>query len=218
MHIMKTIDILKILLCFIPSNAFANLVFDSTVIKDTIIAGTSSYDFKFTFKNAGDTPVEILGIKTTCGCTIVKNDKDIYASQEAGEFKGTFTIGDRTGIQEKNIFIATNNLGQSQIKLSLKITIKKDVEFKPSLLFWKKGEPLQEKEVEILLNNAKFISAESDQPIFKVSAPNKGKSENVLILKVSPESTLEASRGLLKLKYINGAGTEKFSAIHLLVK
>ena len=99
------------------------LSFESTVIEDVVKPGVKSYPFEFPFQNTGERSIEIARIKTTCGCTTAKLDKMIYAPGETGVIKGTFSVGNRQGKQEKMIQVYTRDLSQPEIQLALHLSL-----------------------------------------------------------------------------------------------
>lgn len=198
----------------------AGLKFEKYLIDESVPQGTSNYDFSFKFKNEGDSHVKITGIRTDCGCTVAKNDKNSYAPEESGEIKGVFSIGDRTGIQEKTIYIQTDDIGQSTLNLRLKVHIEPIVTVRPSLAFWKIGAKPKCKTVAIKANEkskAEIISIESDNENFTLAQNVDPKNQSIIQLKITPKSTAQEARALIKIKAKTN-NSEKAFLIHALVK
>lgn len=77
---------------------------------------------RFEFKNTGKKIVRILGIRTSCGCTDATiNDSDI-APGASSSLDVLFTIGKRTGLQEKEIVVSTDDATEP-VKLVLKVKL-----------------------------------------------------------------------------------------------
>ena len=79
---------------------YANLKFEQNVITTDLPVKTASFEFSFKFKNEGETPITIVDIQTSCGCTVAMSDKRNYLPNENGEIKGVFSVGDRKGVQK----------------------------------------------------------------------------------------------------------------------
>jgi len=64
---------------------------------------------KFEFKNTGRNPVAVLGITTSCGCTVANAESSTVAPGKTSEVDALFTIGNRHGRQEKKITVSTDD-------------------------------------------------------------------------------------------------------------
>jgi hypothetical protein len=154
----------------------AALKFDQTVIEDVVMPGDKSYPFEFSFKNTGDSIVEISEVKTSCGCTTVKLEKMVYAPGESGAITGNFSVGDRQGLQQKSISVLTKGLGQPDIRLSLKLEIPQLATMRPGLLLWRVGGELVAKTLKISPNvdmGVEIVSVESDSESFILELKKK---------------------------------------------
>jgi hypothetical protein len=111
---------------------------------------------KFEFQNVGRSPVEITRIATSCGCTTSKLEKKTYAPGESGTVEVTFTFGDRLGEQRKTISVSTND--GRQCILELLCRIEDYLTVKPTLVFWRTGEPATPKSIELSANSSYKIT------------------------------------------------------------
>ncbi|MGB8354199.1 MAG: DUF1573 domain-containing protein [Chthoniobacteraceae bacterium] len=107
----------------------------------------------FPFINAGKRPVKIKEVRTSCGCTTASMDKEIYTPGERGKITATLEIESRTGVQEKEIYVSTDDSGNSEQVLSFKATIPEVLKVEPIFLNWLKGEALTPKTVEVKVMN-----------------------------------------------------------------
>lgn len=87
---------------------------------------------KFDFRNAGKSPVTILGVTTSCGCTVANAETSTVSAGEKSNIQALFTIGDRHGRQEKKITISTDDPDNPEIVLMFKINILESVPANPS--------------------------------------------------------------------------------------
>lgn len=197
---------------------YANLIFEQTVINENLPIKTTNFNFSFKFKNTGKTPITIMDIQTSCGCTVAKSDKKTYLPNEKGEIKGVFSVGDRKGVQNKTIVLLTNNLGQSQIQLDLNLKILQAIESSASILFWKIGKPFNEKEIEVtIVPQYKFSRLIYDKNKFNIISNNDNES-NKIRLTVKPLDIKTAFRDTLKVVAETTNGSELIHSIYLVLK
>lgn len=77
---------------------------------------------KFEFKNTSKAAVQILGVTTSCSCTEATPSTSELKPGESGALDILFTIGSRTGLQEKEITVLTSD-SRVPTRLKLKITL-----------------------------------------------------------------------------------------------
>ncbi len=95
--------------------------------------GTSN-NCEFTFTNTGDAVLKITRTSATCGCTIPKLAKKEYAPGESGTLKVNYKTGLRAGSTSKKVYVHTNDLTNSKVKLTLKARIVVKVDYVPKRL------------------------------------------------------------------------------------
>lgn len=71
-------------------------------------AGAKEVRGKFDFKNPAGGTVHIVDLTTSCGCTVARTASPDIAAGASGSITFVFTIGQRTGLQEKRIFVQTD--------------------------------------------------------------------------------------------------------------
>tara|TARA_B100001057_G_scaffold41788_1_gene37423 strand:+ start:3766 stop:4146 length:381 start_codon:yes stop_codon:yes gene_type:complete len=116
--------ILFILLIFVPLALSAQvsgpmISFDMETIDYGDITKGSNGIRTFTFENTGDAPIEIQGVRSSCGCTIPKKPE---APIEPGK-KGEITVKydtNRLGVFRKTITVNTNVSNAAIIALKIK--------------------------------------------------------------------------------------------------
>ena len=74
---------LALLLCF-PAAARAGLAWDSTTVTIDTHGSPETRMAEFRFRNDSDQTVRIRGVKTSCGCTVVEPEKEVYAPGASG--------------------------------------------------------------------------------------------------------------------------------------
>ena len=102
-----------------PKLSFLNTTYDfGTVAPGTVI----TYDFNFT--NEGKKVLNILKVKTSCGCTTTKLDTKSYKKKKGGSITAVFNTRGRKGRQHKTITVITNDPRNPQITLTIKGELK----------------------------------------------------------------------------------------------
>ena len=89
--------------------ASAALEFENTRVELTAPPpGTKEITVEFPFKNSGPQTVVILGTESSCGCTVPEIAEKTYTSGASGKLKARFDIGDRQGLQTKQLTVKTD--------------------------------------------------------------------------------------------------------------
>lgn len=108
------------LLAMLPSARA--LDWEKTAIAVTAERGAEVVRTRFEFKNPTKKPVHILEVRTFCGCTEAAISSSDVAAGESGFIHVLFTIGTRTGVQEKELMVLTDD-SATPMKLKLRVTI-----------------------------------------------------------------------------------------------
>lgn len=81
---MRTALLRALLFLALASPAGAGLVWENTTVTIDTQGSPETRTTEFRFRNDSDRPVRIRGVKSSCGCTVVKPEKDVYAPGESG--------------------------------------------------------------------------------------------------------------------------------------
>lgn len=159
------------------------LEFHPVLTEKTIVA-----EFKFT--NAGNRPIQILDVKSGCGCTTAIPDKTDYQPGEQGRITATFTLGERTGLQKIPITVKLSGDGEPA-KLLLIAHLPIFMTVTPELLSWQIGEAPEPKAATLHVEpgvQLQITKVESIDPAFSASLETieEGKDYRVV---VKPETT-----------------------------
>ena len=207
-----------VLFC-LPTFAFADLKFESYVFEEKVLKEDGSVEFAFKFKNEGGLPVKIRDFETSCGCTVLKPGKYVYAAGEEGEIRGVYHIGGRNGMQKNTIRVLTDTPGQSEILLTLSVDISEAVRIKPRVVVWKLGAAPETKKAQITPHPGKRIElydiAEKPE---NFTLKLEKTADGSYVLSATPDATDKARRAFIMLrgKY---EGEKEFSyLVHLLIK
>ncbi|MDA9597243.1 DUF1573 domain-containing protein, partial [Flavobacteriaceae bacterium] len=113
---MKKVTIF-ILLIFAPLGLSAQVKapmirFETETIDYGDVAKGSDGVRNFVFKNTGDAPLEIQGVRSSCGCTIPKKPDAPIAPGEKGEITVRYDTN-RLGVFRKTVTVNTNVVSTS---------------------------------------------------------------------------------------------------------
>lgn len=97
-----------------PKIVFDNIKYDFGKEKSGTVV-----KYSFVFKNEGKKPLDILKIKTSCGCTTTKLAQKTYKKNKTGSIEIVFNTSGRKGKQHKTITVITNDPKNSEIVLNL---------------------------------------------------------------------------------------------------
>lgn len=156
----------------------------------------------FEFFNSGSVPVTILDVKTSCGCTTAALDKKTYAPGEKGKVSAVFHIGERQGLQQKQIIVTTDNHEEPMVQLTLRTFIPELLRMEPRAVLWQVNSQNLPRTVR--------LSAGTDQPIkilgvyssddrffAQLKQIEPGRTYDVVI---SVASTTEPLRGMIRIE------------------
>lgn len=155
----------------------------------------------FRYENKTDKTIHIASVHTSCGCTTAGVKKNDVAPGEKGEITATFNIGDRTGLQQKQITVQTDDQKQPTTVLTLKAAIASPVELQPTFVFWQQGEEPKPKTIVAKTTKdipVKHLDVTSSSPEFQTSVENGANGE--FRIKVQPKETTRTVAATLTIK------------------
>src|SRR5438128_2389719 len=106
---MRTRILIFTLSIFVCLAARAELKWEQTTADLHPALGDKQAIAHFKYQNIGTTPVHFKSVQASCGCTTAQTQEDQVAPGEKGEITATFNIGDRTGLQIKNVTVQTDD-------------------------------------------------------------------------------------------------------------
>src|SRR5437660_6358689 len=119
----KSVKILSATLFFAAASvARSQLAWDKTELELHPTIGDTEAVGHFKYQNKGDKTIAIKSVTTSCGCTAA-SAKQTAEPGEKGEVTATFTIGGRTGTQQKAITVVTDDAMNPTTTLNLKVVI-----------------------------------------------------------------------------------------------
>jgi len=180
-----------VLACLL-SLAEGRLVFESEEIEFEAKLEDTRSEVVFRFRNEGDEPVKIVGLHSSCGCTVPSLEKRDYAPGESGEIRAMFDFGKRTGLQHKRVRVQTDEVPRGMYQLGFKTTIPVWGSMQPQLGRWTVGATGSGKVFTLEVSHPEKVRVASwsrDLPSFTVDMVEK---ENGLYeFHVHPKDTAE---------------------------
>lgn len=200
------ISFLSVVLCAI---AEAELKWEPTVVELHPAIGDKEAVAHFKYQNTGDKPVHFKSVQTSCGCTVAKPQKDDVAPGEAGEISATFTIGDRTGFQQKTVMVETDDSAHATTVLTLKANVPEMLQIRPAYIYWKGGEEPKAKTVTVRASKdfpVKELRVTSSNPDFLIKV-KRGDALDEFKIDIEPKQTTHAASATLTIQPSNAVKT-----------
>jgi hypothetical protein len=111
--------------------------------------GQYEIEAQYKFVNKGKEPVTILKVETDCDCTRADYTKTAIEPNAEGVINIVFGVGAREGMQHKNMWVTFDDQPNYRHQLKLTVDIPVLLDLLPSVLYWKAGDPLVAKTVEV---------------------------------------------------------------------
>jgi hypothetical protein len=201
----------KVVLLFLlgfATSVSAQLKWDQPKQTLTPSRGEKVVTARFGFTNVGPSPIAIIDIRPSCGCTTATLAKKEYAPGESGEIEAKLNFAGHVGHQEKWIYVTTNVAGSEPALLSLAVDIPPEVTIQPEFVMWRVGDPLKPKTMRVVIPEgipAKLVAVQADNPTMQVQLREvqAGKEWEV---KVTPTSTREPVKAVVTIRSDYPAG------------
>lgn len=132
-------------LCYIVTSSLVLCAASALIASPKIQFESESLDFgkvvtgnpinaTYTFKNVGDSDLEITSVKSGCGCTKAEAKKTKLAPGESSTIEALFNSAGYNGLISKSVAIGTNDPTRGTLSLLLKAEIVALAKFKPERL------------------------------------------------------------------------------------
>ena len=181
---------------------FAQLKWDQPQQKISVKPGDKAVTAKYRFTNNSSSPVTIVDVRPSCGCTTATLAKKTYAPGESGEIDAKLNFAGHTGHQEKWIYVTTNSSGTEPTLLTLAVDIPPDITIEPQFVMWRIGDPLTPKTIRVVVPAGfptKILAAQTDNPAIRVQLQEvmTGKQWEV---KVTPAETKDLVKAVVSIR------------------
>ena len=198
--------------------ARGELLWESSVQEFERTPGDGAVEAHYRFKNIGSTPVTIVRINSSCGCTVAETDKKTYQPGESGQISARFSFGNRKGLQRKVIAVGLSDGSEKQ--LALNVSILEPLTVRPGLLHWRVGENATPKTVQLTAAKGvplKIRSVSSSSP--RVSAQlHSGTDTSDYTVTVTPVDTAEKLSTTVMIETDYPSDAPKSYPVHVRVK
>lgn len=182
----------SILASAIGSLSALGLTWESTSISYEASPEDTAYTSVYSFSNESDQVVTIESVRSSCGCTVPELKKRKYAPGESGTIEAIFTFGTRTGLQRKTISVVTDEAEADRQDLILEVAIPILIEVRPFFVFWRKGDEVSTKAIEITVTDPDLIepvAVDSASDSFQATLRQDDANRSTWYLDITPEST-----------------------------
>ena len=126
--------VLVIYPCLPNSESTPKLLFDSYIHDFGVMGTHETANAVFSLHNAGEVPLHINDVKTTCGCLVVAKKPDLVAPGEKAEIRVQFLSTDHEGIERPQLIIASDDKDEPSLTLRMRANIVTQYEVRPSVL------------------------------------------------------------------------------------
>ena len=126
----------------------AGLVWDSTTVTIDTQGSPETRLAEFRFRNDSDQPVRIRGVKTSCGCTVVKPEQEVYGPGTSGVLRVSHKPKSGSAPRRYRISVSTDESGGRVHDLALVVLSEPRLMVDGRrMLVWEKGESRTPKEI-----------------------------------------------------------------------
>ena len=140
--------VLMVLAGALAATSHAGLVWDSTTVTIDTQGSPETRLAEFRFRNDSDQPVRIRGVKTSCGCTVVKPEQEIYAPGASGVLRVSHKPKSGSVPRRYRISVSTDESGGRVYDLALVVLSEPRLTVEGRrMLVWEKGEGRTSKEI-----------------------------------------------------------------------
>lgn len=199
----------------------AALRWDQTDISIDAAPMVESVEGVFNFTNTSTEPVTIAGVHSSCGCTVPELKKNTYAPGETGTIRAVFTLGDRTGLQEKTVTVNTSAPDATSTVLTLRVQIPKLFDVSPYFVIWNTGDALAARTIELRIHAPDVLalkSIESRHASFTASIAPKHETPGHYTITVAPSSTEQVTNGSINVVLATHDGQTRTVNLYALIR
>lgn len=178
--------LLALLCAALCAPARAGLVWDSTTVTIDTHGSREMRTAEFRFRNDSDRPVRIRGIKTSCGCTVVKPEQDVYAPGANGVLQVSHKPRSGSAPRRYRVKVSTDESGGRVHDLSLVVLSEPGLSVDGRrMLVWEKGEIRAPKEIVLRAkpgDSLRLIGAVAESGIVKAELTGTGDTRTLRVM------------------------------------
>jgi len=156
----------------------------------------------FKFSNIGNQPLTLGNVKADCSCTVASVQKKVYAAGESGEIEAKYSIGNRMGLQQAQIYVESDDPAQPISQLTMRVFISELVKVSPSFIYWLKGEEKAPKTIKLkVVHDSPIriigVSSTNDRLFPQLKTIKAGEEYEIT---VTPFDTIEPAKATLRIE------------------
>lgn len=185
----------------LASPSGAGLVWESETVTIETQGSAETRTTEFRFRNDSDRPVRIRGVRSSCGCTVVKPEKDVYAPGESGVLPVTHKPKTGTMPRRYRLSVLTDEAPSGKHELALVVLGEPRLMVEGRrMLVWEKGEPRVPKEIALRIRPGdalRLTGASAGGDAATVELAGTGSSR---VLRVTPK---DGATGRLRIRLLS---------------
>jgi len=179
---------LPVVFLALACSSWAGLAWDNTTVTIETHGSPETRNTEFRFRNDGNQPVRIRGVKSSCGCTVVKPEKDVYAPGESGVLPVSHKPKPGSVPRRYRIGVSTDEAGGRVHDLSLVVLSEPRLTVEGRrMLTWEKSEPRSAKDIALRIkpgDSLRLTGASAESDLVSVELAGAGDAR---ILRVTPK-------------------------------
>ncbi|QYY35732.1 DUF1573 domain-containing protein [Ruficoccus sp. ZRK36] len=214
---MKAIAYLLALCTALPLSA--ELEWETMSLTVPASFGQESLEATYPFKNTGSTPVEILEVKTSCGCTYAAASRTMVAPGESAEIAAFFETEDREGPQHSTITVLTDEKDHPATVLNFRSDIPVAANLPTRVVKWRASDTAETKSLDIPVEPGVSLTLQTPKRPLPVSAVLEKKQDGdqrSYHLSLTPLGG-ETGSGILPIEANWGSGQSRVYNIYVRV-
>ncbi|MDO3380151.1 DUF1573 domain-containing protein [Geoalkalibacter halelectricus] len=149
--------------------------------------------YTFRFRNAGDAPLTVDRVRSSCGCTVPRLSADVLAPGEVAEMETIFDTARFRGMQIKTIYVYTNDPRQDVVQLSLRGMVEQVIETDPARIDFGVIRTGEVKQAVVRLQNRSEVAVQLGEPVLTNSDARAQLSQKTLKAGESVELRVEVT-------------------------
>ncbi len=193
----------------------AELKFESPEITLTPKIGTKTISAEFKFTNTGESPVSIVNVHSSCGCTVPDKPAEPIAAGGNGFIPVSYKPADRQGRQAQTIEVETSDGRRHELRLVVDLPVR--VSFSPRLLLFRAADT-EPKTATITFgetDKTELLDITEQSPAFEIVGQSKIE-QGVLKLSVRHLGPADAdARASVRIRNRDSSGEEHTDILYL---
>ena len=199
----------------LATSVWAGLVWESNTVTIETHGSPETRTTEFRFRNDSGYPVRIRGVKSSCGCTVAKPGKNIYAPGEGGTLVVSHKPKPGSAPRRSRISVTTDESGGQPHDLALVVMSEPRLVFEGRrMLVWEKDEPRAPKEITFRTKPGdplRLTGAAAETEIVTVELVGAGETRT---LRVTPK---DGATGRTRIRLQSEPSLEEMDAVFFAV-